>query len=346
MARKRKPQAAENTEGWLTTYADLISLLLCFFVLMYAASTPDEAKMQFILQSFSRVTGTIVNPVHANDDEAHNTEEDGNEVRPTPNIVTPEAPQPGVPGTMPLTFDDLFNWVSKAVDSMDVSAGVSAEMKEGRLHIRFDSDVMFAPDSSVLRPAGREALRQLAPGIRAFDSLIGSVVVEGHTAAPPGGGFPGLGEWQLSSDRAVSVTNYLDHWERMVESGKFETKGLGPHHPYASNEQEETRALNRRVELVITRNNFQPDDTPVMIDVIKSDYQLGPIPVGPNEGREVSPGDYDKVRQIRQNIERKYGVNVDTGKAPDPPGGFDFTIPGMPVLPPDESDNGAAQQVT
>jgi chemotaxis protein MotB len=329
MARKKQAASAENTEGWLTTYADLISLLLCFFVLMYAASTPDEAKMQFILQSFTRISGDIINPVPVADPMENS--EGGEEGNRTPDLLpsNPDGEIPGVPGAMPLTFDDLFNWVSEAVNSLDASAGVSVAEAEGRLHIRFESDVMFRPDSYELTSSGITALNAIIPGINAVQDYIASVKVEGHIAGQPGGTRSTIDDWFLSSMRAVAVTNYLDIMRNMVHSDKFTSTGKGPWDPFASNDAESTRAQNRRVELVITRNNHQPNDTGVIKSVLMHDYKLGHIVGGEDVTRFPPAGDVDRNTKIRERMEQLYGVNADTGRPVDEGRDFDFPIPGF-----------------
>jgi chemotaxis protein MotB len=345
MARKKKAASGENTEGWLTTYADLISLLLCFFVLMYAASTPDEAKMQWILQAMTPVSGTIVNPVPIDDDPMENSDNDEHDF-PAPELPSEVSGDvPGVPGAMPLTFDDLFNWVSETIAANELDSVVTVDMMQGRMHIRFDSDVMFDADSAVLRPEGRRALNTVAPGIRAVNDYIQNVSVEGHTAPLPGG-TRGANAQQLSANRAVAVLDHLDFGitPRMVDADKLRSRGLGPWEPHYPVDTEESRAKNRRVELVVTRNDYQPDDTAVMLDSLTYDYELGPIPVGPMGGRSPVPADFNRVQQIRNRIMARYDITeeeIDDSLAQSGWGSDDYMmmIPGIPTLPAQADDS-------
>ncbi|MCL2633516.1 MAG: flagellar motor protein MotB [Oscillospiraceae bacterium] len=336
MARKKQAAAGENTEGWLTTYADLISLLLCFFVLMYAASTPDEAKMQWILQSMTQISGTYVNVVKV-DDPVADSDNDVNDFA-APDLPSDPEGAPGIPGHLPMTFDDLFNWVSDAIADSGMEASVSTQMAAGRLYIRFDSEIMFAPDSYELLPGGIRALNVIAPGIKAIGDYIKLVEVVGHTADAPGS-VSMVNDWTLSSMRAVSVTSYLDwglppHIGRMVDSEKYEPIGKAQYDPYYPNDTEEGRAKNRRVELVIIRNDFDLNDTEIITDILKYDYDLGPLPGSMDDGREAPPGIYDRIAQIESNIRDKYNVDDILESSP---GGNEFGIApgGVTTITPD-----------
>lgn len=347
MARKKKQAGVENTEGWLTSYADLISLLLCFFVLMYTSSTPDEAKLQWILRQMQPTTGTVVNVV-VDDPISGSTDGDENFEGIDPEVLTVEGgDQPGIAGTMPMTFDELFNWVSDAISSNDLSSSMSVSSSEGRLHIRFDSDVMFAGNSSVLQQSGRRALDVISPGISAINDYIATVAIEGHTAPQAGVLIGGMDDWELSSARAVSVLHYLSYNKRMVDSNKFSATGLGQHHPHYPTDNLEDNAKNRRVEIVITRNHFNEADTPVILDILNYDYGLGPIPGSDGDTRAHQPGQHDREAEIRKELYDKYGViEVPAGRLSEG-GKIDVGVgPVIPVLPSrpsgasdDESEN-------
>jgi chemotaxis protein MotB len=336
MARKKKQAGGgENTEGWLTTYADLISLLLCFFVLMYAASTPDEAKMQWILQAMTPIRGEIVNPIIAEEEPIVDSEGGTNENQTPPLDNNPDGDIHGVPGDLPLTFDDLFNWVSVAIESNNLDASVDAY--PGKMHIRFDSDVMFAPDSADLLPAGRNALNRIAPGIAAVNAFIANASIEGHTAPNSEGGLRHFRDQALSTERANSVYYHLafGRTNPMVDIDKYKTVGHGPFAPhYMPLTNESQNARNRRVELVITRNDYNPEGTAVMVDMLKYDYHLPTLPGGPQDGRDPDPGVFNRHQEIMQRIRDRYGLDEPSGNGSgNGQSEFGPAIPGLPPIP-------------
>ncbi|MCL1904088.1 MAG: flagellar motor protein MotB [Oscillospiraceae bacterium] len=332
MARKKKETPPAKTDGWLNTYADMVTLLLCFFVLMYTASVPDDAKMQWILQSFASLKGQLINPVAIEPDPINRVEED--EENPGPDPGENNGDIPGIDGNMPMTFDDMFNWVSKEVELSDFSDSISVGMSQGKMYVRFDADIMFPPDSAELMQSGRDALNIIAPIIRQMNKYISTVEVAGHTAAVPAGQRSGVNDWSLSSQRAVVVTNFLDMWAKMVDSDKFQTGGYGQYRPYKSNEQEETRRHNRRVELVISRNDFEVERTAEMLDILNYDYGLGSSQGG---SRHPTAGDHDRAAQIKRGLLEKYNISEDDfDNANKPSDVFDEwgpVIKGIPTLP-------------
>jgi len=349
MARKKKNAGgAENTEGWLTTYADLISLLLCFFVLMYAASTPDEAKMQWILKAMTPIRGDIINPIPV--DEPMEDSEGGEEGNATPDIPSnPNADELGVEGKLPMTFDDLFNWVAAVVEASELD--VSVDMAMGRLHIRFDSDVMFAPDSAELLNAGRDALNKIAFGIWAVNPYIENMSIEGHTAPTASGGLRQPTDQALSTARAVSVYNYLAFIRRepTVDLNKYITTGHGPWKPHYPINNDSDNGRNRRVELVLTRNDFESQATPVILDTLNHDYKQVTMPSSPLDDRKAAPGNFNKYRQIHQRIEERYSETPKSSSDTTPSTGtssdFGPTIPGLPPVPNTNAGNGNGIEV-
>jgi len=354
MARKKRAEEEINPNEWLNTYADMVTLLLCFFVLLYTASTPDEAKFQWILQAFQN-NGQFVNMVVAQDPPDILSEpKDGNED--FPPISDTEGTDPSI-GQMPMSFDQLFNWISESVDANNLSSSVSVSQSAGRIYIRFDSDVMFAPNSYKITPAGENMLNKIYPGIRAVKKYVKTVEVSGHTA-DVGNLFGGINDWELSSMRGATVTTYLDYWAKMVEHSKFKTSGYAETQPYYPNDTEEGRAKNRRVELVVIRNDYALNDTAIVSDVLKYDFNLMPTPGGPDDTRNQQPGNFDKSTQIMEAIYDKYNIrpedreNADGGDVTTPD--FGPTIPGLPVITPDmleptattDAGGGAAQTDT
>lgn len=348
MARKKRVEEEVNPNEWLNTYSDMVTLVLCFFVLMYTAATPDDAKLQWILQAFAS-NGKYMNPVVQDAQPTEISEEgDGNSDFPLQASQT-DGDRPSI-GSMPMSFDQLFNWISESVESDEaLSSSASVSQSNGRIYIRFDSDVMFGPDSYALLPAGKNALIKIYPGIKAVQKYVKSVEVSGHTADLKTSNSL-INDWDLSSMRAATVTNFLDYGAGMVSHDKFKTIGYAETQPYYPNDTDENRAKNRRVELVIIRNDYAVKDTMIVNDILKYDYNLSPTPGGPDDSRITQPGSFDKSTQIRNAIYDKYNVDQKNRKTDDGSGGgdgdddtdeFGPTIPGELVITDDMLDPSA-----
>ena len=326
MARKKNEEGKKGLDEWMATYSDMVTLLLCFFVLLYASSTPDETKWQYIFQAFN-TTGTYINPFVTEENEQTNseTDEEGNsEVPSNSGEGTQENSKEDNLG-LPSNFDELYAWFAATAESSGLENSVSVEQtSSSRIHIRFSNSIMFEGDSAVLLPSGKEALNLFTPGIKAIDEYIKNVLVQGHTAK----GYSLVNDWDLSSARACSVIKYLD-FRRVTESEKFVAEGHGPYSPIALGNTEEDLAKNRRVELIIVRNDVALKDTNIIQDILKYDYGIseGIVDASTNQPAGTVNTD-DTVQQIVSGLEDKYGTDSVTGDS----GNNDYSGPSAGII--------------
>ena len=336
MARKKKVVAKGGGDSWMNTYADMVTLLLCFFVLLYASSTPDETKWQYIFQSFT-TSGKYINPFVAeeNPDYMNATEEDdGISMEPTAPEDS-ENDEQIIGSESPENFDDFTAWFKSSVAGSEGADGISVEqISSTRIKITLDAAVLFEADSAVLTSGGQDAIDLMLPGIKAINQYIGSVEVTGHTAKS----ISVVNDWDLSAARACSVVKYM-HFQRVVESECYVPSGRGPYDPVADNDTEEGRAKNRRVEIILVRNDNTVENTDILKDILQYDY-------GINQGisdEGVSNG--DAVSQIIGKLEDKYNTTISDsgevlGEESGPPVGKPITgIPGDLLHELDEEGN-------
>lgn len=260
MAKIEKKPQENHDNDWLNTYADMVTLLLTFFVMLYASSSVDDQKWQYIYQAFQS-RGKYLNEYV--DSPEHTTEEG--------NFIKDELSQ-GAQGSgeLPQSFDQLYIYLSEYVEDKQLSDAMSISKDSAHIYIRFDSSVFFDGNSAELRDEGKRIIDGILPGLKAVKQAIQLVTVSGHTAE----GISAVNDWELSSDRAVSVVKYMDY-KAVLDSSQFRTKGVGPYEPVADNSTAEGRAANRRVELVILKNELDLTDPQVMYDILKYDYGLG-----------------------------------------------------------------------
>ncbi|MDR2532496.1 MAG: flagellar motor protein MotB [Oscillospiraceae bacterium] len=352
MAKKKSsPTIKKGLDEWMATYADMVTLLFCFFVMLYSASNQDEARFQYILQAFStggRYINTIVGPELDPPLDPQGPNENTN--------IPPQAPgdsEGNHPGTTnePHLFDSLFSQIAELVESLDLS-GVQVYSSPGLIRILLSDDVLFDGDSYVLKDEGRRILDLFVPAIRAQDDYIASVQIQGYTAdvhSPTG-----MNDWDLSSMRASTVVRHLDEVRKMVQTTKFSAEGLGIRNPIGDNSTPEGRAQNRRVEIIINRNELTDEENRFVDDILRYDYN-NPFQVVDPHGRPVpQPGTPVEsiVAGIIGDLLERYGDRSDPSSSspggtpigPNP-GGFtgvtdsDFLPPG-PITPPVNGENG------
>ncbi len=300
---KKKERSKIDPNAWMNTYSDMVTLLMCFFVMLYAASTPDEVKFQYIFQNITS-SGKYINPfVMDKDPNLTDSEDDeGNSLEP-PGSFDDEHDQTisNNPEDIPNSFNDLASWLTATAQSSANAADISIDIgSSGTITIRFNDSVLFEPDSAVLTDQGRFELARFFPGIKAINQYIGKINVQGHTAK----GLSEINDWDLSGARASSVIKFMD-FRRIVEPEIYQGSFYGPYKPIADNDTQEGKKQNRRVEIVITRNNNHTLSNAVIQDILKYDYGISQGSTGN------LPQEIDKTQQIIDRINEKYNVKVD-----------------------------------
>ena len=232
MAIKKKKSGGGGA-NWMDTYGDMVTLLLCFFVLLYSMSTIDQEKWMIIVQSFNETA------IVSTDDSPRGPDGDSNEQLGNDMPMTSD-----IEHTMEEMMEFLEEMAANNQDSVSYSTG------DGYVFIAFNDAVFFGGDSFVLRPAGQEVLLGLVPYLEESKPFLDQVVVTGHTATAQGE-YNASKDWRLSSDRASEVVAFL-HENTTINPARFEARGNGQWKPVADNQEEAERTKNRRVELMIS----------------------------------------------------------------------------------------------
>lgn len=234
--RKRK-SAPEGGGNWMDTYGDMVTLLLCFFVLLYSISTVDQAKWEMIVKSF--------NP-------------DAEEVS---QIVMKDAKdgKDEVPGAMTdkeasEEFDELYERLKASVKEEGLTSKVELYKGDGYTFVTFRDEIFFDGNSSVIKPKGKKVLNIFADIIDDVSGVIKEIQVLGHTTqATTEGNIDMNIDRVLSAERAARVTVYLQQKSK-ISPEKLVSVGYGQYRPIAPFNTEENRAKNRRVELIISKS--------------------------------------------------------------------------------------------
>ncbi len=226
MKRKKSGGGGAN---WMDTYGDMVTLLLCFFVLLYSMSTINEEKWQMVVNSFQRKPSSTALGQGGKDQVRQTTEED-------------------VQAALNKIADTLNEYSVKnnLQQQMTVSQGADY------VFITFQNAVFFAGDNFELLDTGKKMLDEVAKAIAPQSKMIDELRVMGHTSqgAPDHANNPTVDRF-LATNRAATVTVYLQN-KNIVDADKLVSVGYGQWRPVAGFDTEEDRAQNRRVELMIT----------------------------------------------------------------------------------------------
>ena len=242
----------------MDTYGDMITLVLTFFVLLYSMSSMDVSKWQYIAEAFSKgkISDTQIQVVGKPDPENDPTavyDDTVPEVEEYEEIVD---------------FEDFFMYLKEVITTNQLQESVSVEMSDTGVYMRFRDNVFFAGDSDVLLDEGKYILDIISDGIRSVNERIYAIKVSGHTA---GAANSDANEWSLSAGRANSVINYMLSLDA-CDPEKFSSAGYGKYRPVDTNDTEEGRRQNRRVEIVFIRNDVDFTDPEVIQELLQMEY--------------------------------------------------------------------------
>lgn len=246
MARKKIHEEHENLERWLVSYADFITLLFAFFVVMYAISSVNEGKYRVLSDSI----------VQAFQEKQTNSQlvELG---RKNPSILpgtgkpigksTPQdagSAKKDTPETAHMK--SIARDVQSAMTSLVQKGQVKVTQSPRGITVEINASTLFPSGEATLEPASIQALAAVAKVLSETDNPI---QVEGHTDNIPikGGVYPS--NWELSSARAASVVRLFA--EQGVPPSRMVAIGYADNKPIDTNATPEGRARNRRVNVLI-----------------------------------------------------------------------------------------------
>ncbi|SMP47320.1 flagellar motor protein MotB [Anoxynatronum buryatiense] len=241
----RKKPAEEAKKGapeWMTTYGDMVTLLLCFFVLLFAFSEIDVRKLDAFIQSFQGAVGVL---------------EAGRTIEPSEILSEAELDDLTLQELQELEdFRRLQERLAEFLEERDMQADVLVTLETRGLVLRFQDNVLFDSGRSEIKTDSLEILDFVGMVIREPEFYDKFVRIEGHTDTDPL--RPGARyetNWELSVARAANVVRYMIE-ELNVEPVRFSASGYGEYHPVAPNDTAENKSKNRRVDIVILRSEF------------------------------------------------------------------------------------------
>jgi chemotaxis protein MotB len=271
MARRgKKHEEHVNNERWLITYADLITLLLVFFIIMYAMSKVDSQKyavlaqvlnLQFqkadsVLDKGKGVSGQMT-PKQGDADS-----KDKDFTQHNQNVQKEEhdksKPEDSEKVKKEKELQDLLKQIQTYIKDQNLQAQVSASDTDRGVAITLNDLFLFDLGKADLKAASSPVLQKLAS---LFPTLNSKVSIEGHTDnLPLATGSPFKDNWGLSFARSLSVLRYFSDTAGL-DNNKFIATAYADTMPKVNNDSDENRAKNRRVEIIVLRDGLAPTST-------------------------------------------------------------------------------------
>jgi chemotaxis protein MotB len=248
MARRNKNKHEEhvNLERWLVSYADFITLLFAFFVVMYAISSINEGKYRVLSDSLTEVfQARPSSPTPIEFDNALNNLPSISNDPDFIDLPVPESDKNLTPPENP-ELETLSEEITKSVQSLIDDDLINIKKSDFWLEIDIKSSILFASGTAVLSEDAEDVLAAIAALLKNYPN---DIQVEGFTDNVPINTKQFPSNWELSSSRAASVVHLFE--EEGLDPGRLQAIGYGEHRPITDNNTEEGRNTNRRVNLVV-----------------------------------------------------------------------------------------------
>ncbi len=242
MARKKSKKTGPGAPAWMTTYSDLVTLLLTFFVLLLSMAKMDQIRFQTAIGSLRGAFGVM----------------DSSDVT--------SMGEPKIVQFTPIDDDfasRLYSRIQTDLVRLQLDKKIFLVQDKGTVVLRIRDSILFDSGQIEVRPEAYSVLRKVAELVR---PLPFQLRIEGHTDDTPVSSTAGKGSnWDISMRRALSVLKFLAQ-EDQLPLDRLAAVGYGATRPVAENDTPENRRLNRRVDFVLENLAGHAEDLPYLID--------------------------------------------------------------------------------
>lgn len=248
MARKKLTEEHENLERWLVSYADFITLLFAFFVVMYAISSVNEGKYRVMSDSLIHAfkepqsSEKLIEMSSKHPEVLTGTGKPIGKNVPQPR-QTPDSPERVKAAE---TMKKVAKNVLQAMQPLIQNGQVRVTQSPRGITVEINASVLFKSGEAVLQPQSTEALAAVA---RVLAAGVNPIQVEGHTDNIPINSPNYPSNWELSSSRAGSVVRLFA--ENGVPAARMVAIGYADNRPVDTNATPDGRSRNRRVNVLI-----------------------------------------------------------------------------------------------
>ncbi len=246
MMRKKRVKK-ENSERWLLTYSDLITLLMIFFVVMYTMSQVDSQKYNALSASLASSLSPSFTVIDYGTGVGNPKKDTSSSIKTSPEEypLTSEA-------TLTTPSKELQEQLQNYLNTHDLNKQVKMSVEPRGLIISLKENVFFESGKANIQPGYKQNILEIAD---LLTQLNCEVLIEGHTDNVPIHSTEFPSNWELAATRAINVVHLF------VEEAHFDPTLLsatsyGEYHPIASNETIEGRSQNRRIDIVLLSDSF------------------------------------------------------------------------------------------
>lgn len=229
--RRRQNEEDVNLDSWLATYADTITLLLTFFILLYSISVVDSQKLNELSNALQQsLKGNV-------------------EITELENLENLQVQQGNS------EYEDLSEKLENIIQSNNLTDVIKIREEERGIVLQLDETILFDSAKADLKSYSTDILDQVTSIIESVDN---DILVEGNADNVPMYSEEFKSNWELSTARAVNVVKYFVSTKN-IDPARFSVKGYGEYNPLVGNDTPENRAVNRRVDILIVEQKEKPE---------------------------------------------------------------------------------------
>lgn len=260
--RKNRIEESDTSAGWLTTYSDLVTLLLTFFVMLFSMANVDKAKFEAIALSFqsaflnvnaeqsitSNKGKQLISITQHTDSlipgESRKNEETEKVLSTITSISNKKLQELNIK-----KLENVKNEIEKAIEKYNLKDNVTIIDQKQTLILRFDSVMLFDLGSADIKESSQSVLKELGAMFKELDNYI---TIKGHTDDLPINTALFPSNWELSTKRATNVVTFLiENCE--LAPNKLTAAGKGEFEPIMPNDTKEHRQKNRRIDIEVDK---------------------------------------------------------------------------------------------
>ncbi|MGX8797970.1 OmpA/MotB family protein [Fusibacter sp. JL298sf-3] len=242
---KKQQECKKGAPEWMNTYGDMVTLLMCFFVLLFAFSSIDAQKFEAVMKSFQGSAGVLSG---------------GKSLSEAP-MVFDAMPENQTSNNEVIEQNQLENLKEKLEEYLnenDMESEVTLELESKGLIIRFKDNVLFDPGRATIKPASMDIIDFLGDLLMSEELVDEEIRVEGHTDNVPNISALYPTNWELSTGRATNVVKYFVEEIGMTPM-RISAAGYSEYRPIDTNDTAAGRAANRRVDIVVIKKEQAVD---------------------------------------------------------------------------------------
>lgn len=252
--RKSKNKDTGGGANWMDTYGDMVTLLLTFFVLLYSFSTVDAGKWEKLVAALGGKSSVMISD--------SGLVEQQNDLLNYPGVESQQSMEETDAGDKTLEelqaelqdklnqVEELYKKIKAYVSESEFKDDIMITRTDSEIRIKFTNNVLFDLGKANIKPEAINILSEITDAINTYNQAVEIVRIEGHTDNLPISTPQFPSNWELSTERAVSVLRYMLDVKK-VRPEILSAVGYGEYRPFADNSTEEGRRMNRRVDFVI-----------------------------------------------------------------------------------------------